>query len=194
MVWSGRCLGARSGRQLFQVIQRIRTGLHFQAQIDTASVGGPVASRRFRTVRHAGAASTYSKDDVMAGKHSLAAAVVVAATLATSFAVAAPGNAAPYVKAPTLSVSTTAPCKSTTLTATGTDFVPRSTVTLTLASTSVGSLVVSANGGFTTTVTVPEITGTFRLVAAGPRSPRNSNTAQATLTIRRCPVEVPVTG
>jgi hypothetical protein len=108
-------------------------------------------------------------------------------------ALAAPGSAAPYVTAPALSVATTGPCQSTSLAVKGTGFVPGSTVTLTLRppGSSLGSVVVDAAGEFTTTVMLPEVTGTFQLVAAGPPTPTNPNTAQATLDIRSCVSPVP---
>jgi hypothetical protein len=137
----------------------------------------------------------------MAGlKRFLATAVATAGVVAATMTFAAPGNAAPYVTAPTLSVSTTSPCESTSIKATGTDFVAGSTVTLTMENSqtfSLGSVTVGPNGGFTTTVTLPEVVGTFELTAAGPPTSTNSNTAKATLNILNCAVPtptVPVTG
>lgn len=128
---------------------------------------------------------------MLAHKRPLAAIIATAALAVATLTFAAPGNAAPYVKAPTLSVSTTSPCEGESLTVTGTDFVPGSTVQLTLQSTptSLGSVVVNANGGFTATVKLPAgVTGTHEIVAAGPPTPRNPNRATATITIRLCPV------
>lgn len=128
---------------------------------------------------------------MLAHKRPLAAIIATAALAVATLTFAAPGNAAPYVKAPTLSVSTTSPCEGESLTVTGTDFVPGSTVQLTLQSTptSLGSVVVNANGGFTTTVTLPAgVTGTHEIVAAGPPTRTNPNRASATITIRLCPV------
>ena len=134
----------------------------------------------------------------MAGhKRFLVAVVVVAGLAAATLGLAAPVSAAPYVQAPTLSVSTTAPCESTSITVTGTDFVPGSTVSLTLAGVaSLGSVVVNSSGGFTTIIELPEVVGTFQLVASGPATATNSNTARATLNILNCAVApvVPVTG
>jgi hypothetical protein len=134
-----------------------------------------------------------------AGRQRCLAAVAAAAITAAALALAAPGSAmaaAPYVMAPALSVATTSPCQDSSLTVTGTDFVPGSMVTLTLhsADASLGSVVVSAAGGFTDTVTLPEVTGTHQLVAAGAPTPRNPNTASATLHIQSCLGPVPITG
>lgn len=127
-----------------------------------------------------------------AHKRPFAAVLATAALAVAILTIAAPGStAAPYVKAPTLSVSTTSPCEGESLTVTGTDFVPGSTLQLTLQSspTSLGSVVVNANGGFTATVKLPAgVTGTHEIVAAGPPTPRNPNRATATITIRLCPV------
>lgn len=129
----------------------------------------------------------------------LGAVLVTSALAATALGFAATGNAAvvggaPYVTAPSISVSTTGPCRSTPLTVAGADFVPGSTVTLTLAGFTVGSVTVGANGGFTTTITVPEVPGTFQLVAAGPATATNPSRAEATLNILSCVQFVPVTG
>jgi hypothetical protein len=133
----------------------------------------------------------------MAGRQRCLAALAAAvAVTAAAAAIAAPGSAAPYVTAPALSVSTTSPCKNASLTVAGTGFVPGSAVTVTLRSAAdpLGSAVVGAAGGFTATVTVPEVAGTRQLVAAGPPTPRNPNTAQATLHIESCVGPVPITG
>jgi hypothetical protein len=131
----------------------------------------------------------------MAAPKRLLAAVVIAFALATAtLGFAASSSAAPYVTAPTISVSTTAPCKSTPINVVGSGFVPGSTVTLTLAGVAtLGSVTVGANGQFTTTVILPEVTGIHQLVASGPATSTNSNTAQATLNLMSC-VSVPVTG
>lgn len=126
-----------------------------------------------------------------AHKRFLAAILAPAALALATLTFAAPGNAAPYVEAATVSISTTSPCPGDSLTVTGTGFAPGSTVDLTLHSTvtSLGSEIVDANGGFTATVTAPAgVTGTHQIVAAGPQTPTNSNRAQATLHIRVCPV------
>jgi hypothetical protein len=135
----------------------------------------------------------------MAGlKRFLATVGAIAAVATATLGLAAPVSAAPYVTAPTLSVSTTSPCSSTSITVTGTDFVAGSTVALTLTNNqtfSLASVTVGPNGGFTTTVTLPEVVGAFQLVAAGPPTSTNSNTAKATLNILNCAVPtVPVTG
>jgi LPXTG-motif cell wall-anchored protein len=126
----------------------------------------------------------------------LTAVAAAGAVTAAAVVFAAPGSAAPYVQAPALSVSTSRPCQSTSLAVAGTAFVPGSTETLTLrpAATALGSAVAGAAGGFTATVTVPEVTGTRQLVAAGPPAPGNANAAQATLHIQGCAGPVPVTG
>jgi hypothetical protein len=61
---------------------------------------------------------------------------------------------------------------------------------------SLGSVVVNSSGGFTTIIELPEVVGTFQLVASGPATATNSNTARATLNILNCAVApvVPVTG
>jgi hypothetical protein len=133
----------------------------------------------------------------MAGRRRCLAAVAAAvAVTAAAVALAAPGSAAPYVTAPALSVATTSPCKGASLAVAGTGFVPGSAVTVTLrpAAVPLGSAVPGAAGGFTAIVTVPEVTGTRQLVAAGPPTPGNPNTAQATLHIETCAGPVPVTG
>lgn len=132
----------------------------------------------------------------MAGyKRFIAATLVTAALAAPALGSAAAGQAAPYVTAPALSVSTTGPCRSAPLTVVGTGFVPGSTVTLTLAGVaSLGSVTVRANGGFTLTVILPEVTGRHLLIAAGPAAQGNPNTAEATLDLRNCLPFVPVTG
>jgi hypothetical protein len=124
---------------------------------------------------------------------------VIAAAVGVSAAVlafAARGSAAPYVTAPALSVSATAPCAGASLTVAGTGFVPGSTDTLTLrpAGPSLGSAVAGAAGGFTATVAAPQVTGTRELVAAGPPAPRNPDTAEATLHVQSCVGPVPITG
>jgi hypothetical protein len=137
------------------------------------------------------------RNNAKAGHQRWVAAVAAAvAVTAAAVAFAAPGIAAPYVTAPALSVATTSPCKSASLTVTGTGFVPGSTVTLTLrsAAVSLGPAVVGAAGGFTATVTLPEVTGTHQLVAAGPPTTGNPNTAQATLHLQSCAGPVPITG
>lgn len=136
----------------------------------------------------------------MAGRMRFFAAVLAAALAAVTLATAAPVSAAPYEKAPapytmapSISVSTNSPCTSTAITVTGMDFVPGSTVTLTLQGVPgiLGTVVVDANGGFTTTVTLPEVVGTFQLVATGPSTATNPNTAQTTLNILDCAVATP---
>jgi titin len=126
----------------------------------------------------------------------LAAIAATAGVSAAALAFAAPGTAAPYVTAPALSVSTSSPCKSTSLTVAGTDFVPGSSVTVTLRppGASLGSAVADATGAFTMTVTLPEVTGTRQLVAAGPPTPGNPNAAEATLYMESCTGPVPITG
>lgn len=125
-------------------------------------------------------------------KRLLAATAVIAAPLTF----AAPAKADPYVQAPSLSVSSSDPCKGTSQVVDGTGFVPGSTVNLTLHSRviSLGSAVVSPAGGFTKTIKIPSVTGTHRLVAAGRPTPKNPNTAEVTLHIRDCTGPIPITG
>lgn len=129
----------------------------------------------------------------MLGHQRSLAAIIASALVAATLMFAAPSTtaAAPYVKAPELSVSTTSPCVNSTLTVTGRGFVPGSTVKLTLRShgrsISLGKVVVDANGNFSTTVRLPAgVSGTFHLVAAGARTAENPNKAQSTLHIRVC--------
>lgn len=130
-------------------------------------------------------------------KRSLAAIVAAAALAVAPLTLAPSANAAaPYVTAPTLALSTTTPPCAGTLTVTGSGFVPGSTVTLTLHSTvtSLGSVVVNANGSFTKTVTLPAgVSGTHTIVAEGPPTATNSNRAEATITIGVCPTTTPTT-
>jgi hypothetical protein len=131
----------------------------------------------------------------MAGFKRFLAAIAAAGalTVAALGFVAAPGNAAPYVKAPTLSLSATSACKSSSITVTGTDFVPGSRITLTLRppGTPLGSVFASSSGGFTKTVLLPEVTGTFQIVASGRAVAGNSNTAKARLQIIDCATPAP---
>lgn len=145
---------------------------------------GPGSHRRFGNSAVAG------------GKRILAVAITAAAATAASLAFAAPGNAAPYVQAPELSLSTSGPCQGTSLTVAGTSFVPGSAVGLTMrpSAASLGAAVASADGTFTRAVTLPKTTGTFQIIAAGPPKPENSNTAEATVHIRDCTGPVPITG
>lgn len=136
----------------------------------------------------------------------MVAAVAVAAALvmfAAPAEAADAADAAPYVHAPALSVSASGPCKGTSLTVDGTGFVPRSSVRLTLhpravspgsAVASLGSALASAAGGFTRTVTLPAVVGTYQLIAVGPPTSTNPNTAEVTLHIRDCSGPVPITG
>lgn len=129
-------------------------------------------------------------------KRFLATIATLATAAAATVAFAAPSDAAPYVQAPVLSISISDPCKGTSQLVEGTGFVPGSALSLTLHSRviSLGSVVVSPAGGFSKTIKIPNVVGTRRLVAAGPPTPKNPNTAEVTVHIRDCSGPIPITG
>lgn len=127
------------------------------------------------------------------------AGIIVAAALAVAPLMFAPsGNAAaPYVTTPTLTVPTTSiPCAGV-IPLSGADFVPGSTLTVTLLSSGpvvLGTVVVSPNGTFSKSFTLPPgISGPHVIRASGPATATNSNTAEATITIGPCATTPPPT-
>lgn len=106
-------------------------------------------------------------------RRSTSVLLAVVGLLTAVLASASSAGAAPYHKQPTLAVSTTTPAVGATITVTGADYGANETVNLTLhtATYNLGSAQTDANGGFTTSITLPAgVSGTHTLTGTGMTS------------------------
>jgi hypothetical protein len=100
-------------------------------------------------------------------------------------AVAAKSNAAPYRHAAAIAVSTANPACGGSMTVSGTDFAPNTTVTVTLHSKTVnlGTAQTDSSGSFTTSATLPSgLDGPHTLTVTDP----SGNSASAHIKIAKC--------